>query len=74
MRPFVPGKTIRRRVTIKTGDPTIPDREWVLEFSADGLGVRHLGTSRNHTRRLPWRSVVANVVMANFGRRMEKTS
>ena len=73
MKPFTPGKAIRRRVVIPIGDPAVPDRTWILEFSEAGIGVRHLGTSRTHTRRLPWRSVVAHVIMSTFGRRMEKT-
>jgi len=72
VKPFTPGKKISRRTVIPIGDPAIPERTWILEFSEHGLGVRHLGTSRRFMRRLPWRSIVAHVIMSNFGTKTEK--
>lgn len=58
MKAFTPGKEIRRTVTVRSSDRAIPDRDWILALSADGVTMREAGRRGAPRYRIAWRSVI----------------
>jgi len=49
-------KTIRRQVVIRSPDPGLLPREWILYMDAAGLTFRRLGSQERY--RLSWRTIL----------------
>jgi hypothetical protein len=63
MKSFVKRKCIRRLIKIKSSDRALPDTEWILTFTENGLRVRRLGEHKEHEMAISWRSVIGHVLI-----------
>lgn len=52
------GKPIRRKVVIKSADPSLPKAEWKLSFEPAGLRFTRGGERKGPVYFLSWRAVL----------------
>lgn len=62
MKEFRVGKSIKRRVTLKSYVRGFADREWALEMGPAGVRVWPKGY-RSQARLLPWKFVIGQALM-----------
>lgn len=62
MREFRIGKTIRRKITMKSYCRGFQDREWALEMGPAGVKVWPMG-HRSQARQLPWKFIIGQALV-----------
>lgn len=63
LKPFTPGKVIKRTTIIRACDRALPNTEWVLAMDSMGCRIRKMGASKDSQMYLSWRSIISHALI-----------